>query len=150
MATVLDACRGLRSKERIQTMQMTDSEYACYLDEVRRLPKKEQRKWKRRNEKTDGSTSTIRFDGKGFYTQWLNQRVPVLSQSMTAELRKEHDAERGCISKCQIEGYLSHEVDDTTYHAGMDRMMAETHTGNHTARNHPVAVPTKPGEPVRG
>ena len=130
----------------MQLIQMTDSEYAHYLDEVRRLPKKEQRKWKRQNEKTDGSMSTIRFDGKGFYTQWLNQRVPVMSQSMTAELRREHDAERGCASRCQFEGCR----DDAAYHAGMDRMLAETYTGNHTAKKHPIAVPTKPGEPVRG
>jgi len=32
----------------------------------------------------------------------------------------------------------------------MDRMLVQTHTGNHTARNHPIAVATKPGEPVRG
>jgi len=28
--------------------------------------------------------------------------------------------------------------------------VAERHTGNHNPRNHPVKVPTKPSEPVRG
>ena len=146
MATVLDACRGARTKEWIRYLMMTDDEYTLYLDEVRRLPKKEQRKWKRQNEKTDGSTTTIRFDGKEFYTQWLNQRVVVKSQSMIAELQREHDAHPGSITTVQLQNYQ----DDDVYHAGMDRMLVETHTGNHTARNHFVGVPTKPGEPVRG
>ena len=67
MASVLDPCRGVRAKESTQLIMMPDDEYARYLDEVRRLPKKQQRKWKRRNEKTDGSTSTIRFGGQEFY-----------------------------------------------------------------------------------
>ncbi len=29
-------------------------------------------------------------------------------------------------------------------------MVAETATGNHGPRNHPIAVPTRAGEPVRG
>ena len=32
----------------------------------------------------------------------------------------------------------------------MQLMRMENHTGNHTARNHPIAVPTSAGEPVRG
>ena len=59
MASVLDACRGVRSKDTTQFIAMPDNEYAFYLNEVRSLPKKQQRKWKRHNEKTDGSTSTI-------------------------------------------------------------------------------------------
>jgi len=146
MASVLDPCRGVRAKESTQLIMMPDDEYARYLDEVRRLPKKQQRKWKRHNEKTDGSTSTIRFDGQEFYTRWLNQRVVMKSQSMIAELQREHDARPGSITTVQLQNYQ----DDDVYHAGMDRMLVETHTGNHTARNHFVGVPTKPGEAVRG
>ena len=75
MASILNAGRGIRAKEQINLILVTDEEYASYLDSVRSLPKKEQKKWKRQNEKTDGSTSTIRFDGQGFYAQWLNSRV---------------------------------------------------------------------------
>ena len=105
MASVLDPCRGVRAKESTQLIMMPDDEYARYLDEVRRLPKKQQRKWKRHNEKTDGSTSTIRFDGQEFYTRWLNQRVVLKSQSTIAELQRGHDARPGCVSAIRIEDY---------------------------------------------
>ena len=146
MASVLDACRGVRSKDTTQLIAMPDDEYAFYLNEVGSLPKKRQRKWKRHNEKTDGSTSTIRFDGQEFYTQWLNQRVLLKSQSMVAKLRMEHDAQPRCASFSEIEDFQDNDV----YHAEMDRKKVETHTGNHTARNHPISVRTGAGQPVRG
>ena len=146
MASILNAGRGIRAKEQINMILVTDEEYASYLDSVRSLPKKEQKKWKRQNEKTDGSTSTIRFDGQGFYAQWLNSRVEVKSQSMIASLTKEHDAHKGHISKVQIEDFQ----DTQAVHSAIDQMLVDTHTGKHTSRNHPIAVPTKPGQPVRG
>ena len=146
MASVLDGCRGVRSKDTTQLIAMPDDEYAFYLNEVLALPKKQQRKWKRQNEKTDGSTSTIRFDGQEFYTQWLNQRVLLKSQSMVAKLRMEHDAQPRCASFSEIENFQDNDV----YHAEMDRKQVETHTGNHTSRNHQISVPTRSGEPVRG
>ena len=143
MASVLDGCRGVRSKVTTQLIVMPDDEYAFYLNEVLALPQKQQRKWKRQNEKTDGSTSTIRFDGQEFYTQWLNQRGLLKSQSMVAKLRMEHDAQPRCASFSEIENFQD-------IHAEMDRMQVETHTGNHTARHHPISAPTGAGQPVRG
>ena len=146
MASMLDASRGIRVKEQINMILVTDEEYMSYLDSVRSLPKNEQKKWKRQNEKTDGSTSTIRFDGQSFYAQWLNSRVEVKSQSMIADMVKECDASKGYISKVQIGDFQ----DTRAVHAAMDQMLVGTHTGKHTSRNHPIAVPTKPGQPVRG
>ena len=83
---------------------MTDEEYASYLNDVRSLSKKEQKKWKRQNDKTDGSISTIRFDGQNLYAQWLNRRVEVKSQSMIVDTIKERKRE-GYISKVQIEDF---------------------------------------------
>ena len=145
MASVLNICRGIRAQEQLNMILMTDEEYASYLNDVRSLSKKEQKKWKRQNDKTDGSISTIRFDGQNLYAQWLNRRVEVKSQSMIVDTIKERKRE-GYISKVQIEDFQ----DTEAVHAAMDQMLVDTHTGNHTSRNRQVRVPTRPGQPVRG
>ena len=63
MASALNICCGSRAQEQLNMILMTDEEYASYLNDVRSLSKKEQKKWKRQNDKTDGSISTIHFDG---------------------------------------------------------------------------------------
>ena len=88
MARVLNICRGIRAQEQLNMILMTDEEYASYLNDVRSLSKKEQKKWKRQNDKTDGSISTIRFDGQNLYAQWLNHRAEVKSQSMIVDAIK--------------------------------------------------------------
>ena len=83
-----------------------------------------------KNVKTDGSSQTIRFDGEGFYTQWLNQRVAVKSVSMIAELERETLSHTGP----ELHGFGAQGIDyrnPASYHASMDRMQDETHTGNH-------------------
>ena len=147
MATVLDGIRGLNILHLTHMIAMPDDEYAAYLAEVRCLKPKKQKLWKRQNVKTDGSTQTIRFDGEGFYTQWLNQRVAVKSVSMIAELEREQRL-RGPLHGFGIQGI--NYKDRAAYHADMDRMQDETHTGKHHPRNHRIGVPTKAGEPVRG
>ena len=145
MASVLNICRGIQAQEQLNMILMTDEEYASYLNDVRSLSKKEQKKWKRQNDKTDGSISTIRFDGHNLYAQWLNRRVEVKSQSMIVDTIKERTRE-GYISKVQIKDFR----DTGAVHAAMDQMLVGTHTGNHTSRNRQVRVPTRPGQPVRG
>ena len=145
MASVLNICRSIQAQEQLNMILMTDEEYASYLNDVRSLSKKEQKKWKRQNDKTDGSISAIRFDGQNLYAQWLNRRVEVKSQSMIVDTIKERKRE-GYISKVQIEDFQ----DTEAVHAAMDQMLVDTHTGNHTSRNRQVRVPTRPGQPVRG
>ena len=145
MASIIKAGRGIRAKEQTHVILMIDVEYESYLNEVRALSKKDQKKWKKHNEKTDGSTSTIRFDGKNLYTQWLNSHVDVVSQSMMTDIQKEREGQSQLVTKIQLEDYQNTE----NVHAYMDQMLIETHTGKHTSRNHPIRVPTSAGEPVR-
>ena len=147
MASVLDPGRGKKCEgESTHFIAMPDDEYAVYLAEVRRLKPKQQKTWKRRNVKTDGSTQTIRYDGQGFYTQWLNKRVSVEPVSMNAE-REQEQRSRGPQHGffCQV----ANDQDVATYHAEMDQMQIETRTGNHQPRSHPIRVPTRASEPVR-
>ena len=144
MASILNNSRGIRAKEITHVLLMTDYEYDFYLNEVQALSKKEQKQWKRRNENTDGSTSTIRFDGKNLYTQWLNCRVEVKSQSMMAAIQQE-EVKPAEIIKHQFDNFQ----DTDAMHRAIDQMQIETHTGKHTPKNHPVRVPVRAGEPVR-
>ena len=147
MGSILDDIRGEKILDLQHMLAMPDDEYAAYLAEVRSLKPKKQKLWKRWNEMTDGSTKTIRYDGNGFYTQWLNQRVAVYSVSMVAE-REREQLSRGPLHGFGAQG--NNYRDPVSYHADMDRMQDETHTGKHHSRNHRIGVPTRAGEPVRG
>ena len=147
MGSILDDIRGKKILDLQHMLAMPDDEYAAYLAEVRSLKPKKQKLWKRRNVMTDGSTKTIRYDGNGFYAQWLNQRVAVYSVSMVAELEREQ-LSRGPLHGFGAQG--NNYRDPVSYHADMNVRQAATHTGNHQPRNHPIRVPTRAGEPVRG
>ena len=97
---------------------------------------------------TDGSKKTIRYDGHGFYAQWLNKRVQVKSVSMIAELEREMIS-RGPLYGFSAQGIQNYQ-DPEVYHARMDEMQVTTHTGNHRPRNHRIGVPTRACEPLRG
>ena len=45
---------------------------------------------------------------------------------------------------------LLNAVGTTEYDGTFFDIVASNHTGNHEPRNHPISVPTKAGEPVRG
>ena len=80
------------------------------------------------------------------YTRWLNERVSVKPVSMIAELERVQTSCPG------LHGFVRQNnryKDTPTYHAEIDRMQAESHTGNHRPRNHPISIPTRAGEPVR-
>ena len=114
---------------------------------------KEQKKWKRRNELTDGSMVLLHFGPSGepgaqFYVNWLNQRVVMYPVSKVHEMKaailrgksKEHD---GMMIQTDA-------TDPLELHTFMDHAQADSATGNHGPRNHSIAVPTRAGEPVRG
>ena len=147
MANILDGIRGQKILDLTQVIAMPDDEYAIYLADVLSLKPKKQKQWKRQNVMTDGSMKTIRYDGQGFYTQWLNQRVDVKSVSMITKLEREIRS-RGPLHGFGGQG--NNYRDPVSYHADMDRMQDETHTGKHHSSNHPIRVPTRAGEPVRG
>ena len=148
MGSILDEIRGLKTLDSQHFIAMPDDEYAAYLAEVRSLKPKKQKLWKRRNVMTDGSTKTIRYDGNGFYAQWLNQRVALYSVSMVAELEREQ-LSRGPLHGFSCQGIQNYQ-DRSVYHTEMNVRQAATHTGNHHPRNHQIRVPTSVGEPVRG
>ena len=77
MASILDKIRGHKTNNLQRVTGIPDDGYTPYLAEVQRLPLKQQKKWKRCIEQTDGSVHTIRYDGEEFYVRWLNQRVCV-------------------------------------------------------------------------
>ena len=152
MASILDRCRGIsdakrgiRVIERSHRLMMSDPEYNSYLNEVQALSKKDQKKWKRKNVKSDGSVSIIRFNGKGLYTQWLNLHVDVISQTMLEDLTRERENHPQNVTLVETDSWRNTEA----LYEDFGQRLIESHTGNHTCRNHPVRVPTNAGEPVR-
>ena len=76
MASVLDGIRENKKFDWTSLIAMPDGEYAAYLAEVRSLKPKQQKKGKRRNVNTDGSTQTIRFHGPGFTRSGSTNALP--------------------------------------------------------------------------
>ncbi len=143
MASVLNNVRGTCTRETCYASMLPDHEYQGYMDHVRALKPKEQRRWKAATERSDGSLSTIRFDERGLYAMWLNQRVDVYARSDWPALQDRATPTTPVVfeKRCATD-------EDHVAHIGTRE--AETATGNHTRRNHPIVVPTRSGEPVRG
>ena len=144
MASVLDRLRAheARTGHRLpvdQAQALPDEEFDRYIREVTALPKRKQKGWKARTERTDGTVSTIRFDGTELYGQWLNQRVRVISAS---EFHGGLKLPAGTEHVREMEGICPRDWD-----ARMDAALAASYTGKHTGRNHFIPVPTRAGEP---
>ena len=95
----------------------------------RNTPKKEQKKWKHGLRQIDGSVVKAYYEGGLFKFH---------SKGLVYAVIGEESAQRMGLS---IE------------HCGRDAFwdtVEQNATGNHTAKNHPIKVPTKPSEPVRG
>ena len=95
----------------------------------RNTPKKEQKKWKHGLRQIDGSVVKAYYEGGLFKLHYKGLVYAVIGEESAQRMglgfeRPGRDA------------FL-----DT---------MEQNATGNHTAKNHPIKVPTKPSEPVRG
>ena len=145
MASVLDAFRGRdRKKHTFLTAAVPDEVYQSWIDELESLPLKQRRKWKTKVDRSDGSTQTIRFEKKGFYAYYLNQRIVCASVSQCNELREAN------LMSTHVQYEQMFSMDYRSFCDFHDEQMAAAQTGNHQPRNHAVRVPTRAGEPVRG
>ena len=95
----------------------------------RNTPKKEQKKWKHGLRAIDGSVVNVYYEGGLFKFHYKGLVYAVIGDESAQRmgLGFEHSG-RGVFW-------------DT---------VEQNATGNHKPRNHPVKVPTKPSEPVRG
>ena len=103
--------------------------YDRMIDDYLRTSKKEQKKWKYQLGTPDGSMVSVRHVEGLFIFQAKGIRYAVAGEESV-----------------QRNGFAWN-------HPGRQAFweeVANNHTGNHTAKNHPVKVPTKPSEPVRG
>ena len=91
--------------------------------------KKEKKKWKHSMTLMDGSLVNVFYDGGLF--KFNNKGC------MYAIIGEESAKKNGVNLNHPGREAFWEEVDNN-------------HTGNHTPKNHPVKIPTKPSEPVRG
>ena len=90
---------------------------------------KEQKRWKYSLKNPDGSKSVVRFDGQLMYFYRGGLKYALIGE----ESAKKHGLPY-----------------DHPGHDAFADTVDENATGNHTGKNHPIRVPTKPNEPVRG
>ena len=145
MASVLDFCRDIDPQRRGRyNIAIPDDAFAEFCTQIEKLKPKDRKKWKGYMQRSDASFQTVRFEEKGFYANYLNQRLRVIPASSYQRLR---EARPGKVH-IQFEETLT--MDFNSFYAFHDGQMAAAHTGNHRPRNHRIGVPTKAGEPVRG
>ena len=91
--------------------------------------------------KTDGKEKRV-MDKEGAEVKgW----VAVVSQESVARLMQHPDYIIDAVNHRIAQSFV-----DGTINEVRQAMAAEARTGNHCPRNHPIAVPTRAGEPVRG
>jgi len=120
---------------------------AVLVDDVKAT--KNMKKYKRSMKLPTGQKVNVRWDGEAFYYRdQSGGKVLLMPPSVRSYLIGDDRAE----DRAEVERMFAEAGGTTT--RGMVRhhraLQAENRTGNHTARNHFVGVPTKPGEPVRG
>ena len=98
-------------------------------------------KWKYQLVGDSGECCNVRYINGRFVRSHLGQELDLLPHSLMLEM------ERGRVEGVEVRGSIA-ACPDTT--AGFLQRMLELRTGNHQPRNHPVRVPTAPGQPVRG
>jgi hypothetical protein len=149
---------------------VSDEGYQQWADEVLALPVRKRKNWKGCTMDTHGCLISVRYApqdvGLGVQTLFesrptaqvagiLNVPVgswlPLESLSIIAEkaarrqARNEVHVLRDPVTHQPV-GPLDEQAFDTMARA----MAAESHTGNHRPRTHPVHIPTAAGQPVRG
>ena len=150
------------------TTSVPPHKYAAMESEVASLTPKQRKKWKSVLQDTFGQKTAVRYNeagvpihGKDFTSHFENKMsgqkqgklqtnqqwrpvIPIgLPMVDSPEYRNVLILRRG--SDSMLDGMTPQEQ-SAALHA--DRIA--NYTGNHDARDHPVRVPTRPGEPVRG
>ena len=138
--------------------------------EVSALPPRKAKNWKGKSWDVSGRLAIIRFVPEGFVTQEndVTHFMEKASDKFKAEIEKtvapapdwvpviSRDVVAQRMRSAGTEEFVSHDarmsqaiLDGTGLEECHNRML-ENMTGNHGPRNHPIAVPTRAGEPVRG
>ena len=98
-------------------------------------------KWKYQIVDDTGACFNARYVDGRFVRSHLGQELTLMPHSLMLEMEQrgiEGKTFQGSVATCP----------DTT--RGFIDCVLELRTGNHQPRNHPVKVPTAPGQPVRG
>ena len=120
-----------------------DETYALWVNEIDSISPKQRKRLKFKLEMGDGCLQTVRFEGDGFYSYYLNRRIKCISAS-----------EGNLLRALKPDTTVQHEevfhLDEESWCDFVDGQIEATHTGNHQPRNHRISIPTRAGEPVRG
>ena len=135
----------------LKQVTVTDEVYNEWLQEVKALKPRKQKRWQGWLRNQRGEKSRIRFQSQ----EW---RLCTLISAHEARERKKLSAtwvQVVPLSRWRKEGYpvsaVGHafDVSDEVGEATLRAATQANHTGNHY-RNHSIKVPTAPGEPLRG
>ena len=94
-------------------------------------------KWKYQIMGESGEHFSVRYVDGCFVRSYMGGELTIVPHSVLLEWKREHVG-RDAVLACP----------DTP--EAFVRRALERYTGNHQPRNHPVRVPTAPGQPVRG
>ena len=151
---------------------VSDVLYQRWMDEVAALPARKKAKWSAWVKDKYGCRISVRCAPReiGFGVLTLFEErltaqsaadrgvpagtwIPILSVSLRAALVETMEAETG--EETLVADVASRTMERVTHDnaehvARAQAEVAARHTGNHRPRTHAVAVPTAPGQPVRG
>ena len=124
---------------------LLDAEWERMMNSFRQAPKPS--KWKYRIRADTGELFTVRHVNGKFIKNYLGQEMELLPLSTSQEVERLLPPDQRFLASNGAQIRLN-EVAGTD--AEWEARLAENITGNHQPRNHPVRIPTGPGQPVRG
>jgi hypothetical protein len=107
---------------------------------------KNKKKWKTIVVSDRGQRMTVTNKNGRFVINDKGVEITMMPMKLYAKLQKHGSVGNFIFDRNNMEDITEEEV---SVEATLQRM-ARFQTGNHNPRNHPVRVPTQPGQPVRG
>ena len=123
---------------------LLDAEWEVMMASFRRAPKPS--KWKHHIRADTGELFTVRHVKGRFIKHYLGQEMELIPLAQAREVFRLLPPDQRIIASNGQQINME-EVAGTD--AEWEARLVENITGNHQPRNHPVRVPTAPGQPVR-
>jgi hypothetical protein len=145
---------GSFAMEGLRVVNVDDARYHAWMAEVRALKPNKRKNWKDTLINQRGEGTRVRYnEASGHFENYTPAHENTMMKKYTPWVRvvpsstKWGDGTRVTpITRVGAAMLVSDEVGQAVFQVELQN----NHTGHHHSRNHPVQVPTAPGEPCRG
>ena len=140
----------------VKVVTVDDSRYHAWMAEVRALKPNKRKNWKATLINQRGEGTRVRYnEASGHLDNYSPAHANSMMKKYTPWVRVGPSSPEWCTTQCTrvipiTRVGAAYMVSDEVGQMTFQEELQSNHTGHHQPRNHPVQVPTAPGEPCRG